>query len=161
MQPFVEISVTNNCEMDRTEGVFALKAIAANFVEALDRLRQQFPKHIVTVGGSCGTEAARVTYLNETYNGNMAIIWFDAHGDLNTPASSPSGHFHGMVLRTLLGNGPTSLVQHLRLPLMPKQVFLVGTRDLDVSITTLMKLTYLLPEARKLWRLQGSAFVPI
>ena len=59
------------------------------------------------------------------------MVWFDAHGDLNTPSSSPSGHFHGMVLRTLVGDGPPEYVAELRRPLQPKQIFLAGTRDLD------------------------------
>jgi len=59
------------------------------------------------------------------------VLWLDAHADLNTPASSPSGHFHGMALRALLGDGPDMLVDHLSRPLTPAQVFLVGTRDLD------------------------------
>ncbi|MEU0565103.1 arginase family protein [Nonomuraea sp. NPDC005983] len=33
------------------------------------------------------------------------VVWFDAHGDLNTPSSSPSGAFHGMVLRALTREG--------------------------------------------------------
>jgi arginase len=58
-------------------------------------------------------------------------VWFDAHGDLNSPATSPSGHFHGMVLRTLLGDGPHEYVDALARPLQPSQIFLAGTRDLD------------------------------
>jgi arginase len=50
---------------------------------------------VVTVGGTCGVEAAPVAYLNERYAGDLAIVWFDAHGDLNAPDTSPSGHFHG------------------------------------------------------------------
>ena len=86
---------------------------------------------VVTVGGTCGVEAAPVAYLNEQYDGDLAIVWFDAHGDLNAPATSPSGHFHGMVLRTLLGEGPHEYVGELRRPLRPAQLFLAGTRDLD------------------------------
>jgi arginase len=85
----------------------------------------------VTVGGTCGVEAAPVAYLNERYRGNLAVVWFDGHGDLNSPGTSPSGHFHGMVLRTLLGDGPHEYVSKLRRPLTPQQLFLAGTRDLD------------------------------
>jgi arginase family enzyme len=57
------------------------------------------------------------------------VVWFDAHGDLNTPSSSPSGAFHGMVLRNLLGTGfpEMSPSQALR----PSQVVLAGVRALD------------------------------
>jgi len=62
----------------------------------------------------------------------MALVWFDAHADLNTPESSPSGHFHGMPLRTLLGEGNASLLQHCFSFLKPEQLFLMGVRDLDL-----------------------------
>ena len=112
-------------------GVLGLSSIAARFRTALARLRESAPDVVVTVGGTCGVEAAPVAYLNERYAGDLAVVWFDAHGDLNTPSSSPSGHFHGMVLRTLLGDGPPEYVAELRRTLQPQQIFLAGTRDLD------------------------------
>ena len=112
-------------------GVLGLSSIAVRFRATLARLRASAPDVVVTVGGTCGVEAAPVAYLNERYAGDLAVVWFDAHGDLNTPSSSPSGHFHGMVLRTLLGDGPPEYVAELRRTLQPQQIFLAGTRDLD------------------------------
>ena len=100
-------------------------------MRALGSIRGAAPDRIVTVGATCGVELAPVAYLNERYAGDLAVLWLDGHADLNTPASSPSGHFHGMVLRTLLGEGPDALVRHMPRALDPRQVFLVGTRDLD------------------------------
>jgi arginase len=115
------------------DSVFALDVIGSRFIEALKLLRSKRPKRIFTVGGSCGTEAAPVSFLNEVHEGEMAVIWFDAHGDLNTPDSSPSGHFHGMVLRTLLGEGPEVFTKNISRPLVPNQIFLAGARDLDIK----------------------------
>jgi arginase len=115
----------------RVEGVNGLKSIAPRFRNAMARLRAESADRILTVGGTCGVEAAPVGYLNERYGGDLAVVWLDAHGDLNTPESSPSGNFHGMILRTLLGEGPAEYVSDLRRPLSPAQVFLAGTRDLD------------------------------
>jgi arginase len=117
--------------LERADGVVGLRSIAPRFRETLARIRTAAPEAIVTVGGTCGVEAAPIAYLNERYDGDLAIVWLDAHGDLNTPQSSPSGHFHGMVLRTLLGDGPAEYVGELRRPLRPEQVFLAATRDLD------------------------------
>ena len=117
--------------LERAGGVMGLHSIAPRFRETLARVRKAAPDAIVTVGGTCGVEAAPIAYLNERYDGNLAVVWLDAHGDLNTPQSSPSGHFHGMVLRTLLGDGPSELIGDLRRPLAPPQVFLAATRDLD------------------------------
>ena len=118
-------------ELHVRDGVLGLDSIASRFVRTLDYLRAVAPDTVITLGGTCGVEAAPVAYLNERYAGDLAVVWFDAHGDLNSPATSPSGHFHGMVLRTLLGDGPHEYVDALARPLQLSQVFLAGTRDLD------------------------------
>lgn len=57
------------------------------------------------------------------------MAWFDAHPDLNTPESSPSGADHGMVLRALLGDGDPAFSASPALE--PGRVTLVGTRAVD------------------------------
>ena len=81
----------------------------------------------ITIGGDCGVELAAVSHVAD--QGEVALIWFDAHADLNTPASSPSSCFNGMVLRTLLGDGAPGLVPARPVP--PGNVVLVGARELD------------------------------
>jgi arginase len=81
----------------------------------------------ITIGGDCGVGLAATAH--SIAEGDCAVLWLDAHADLNTPGSSPSGAFHGMVLRTLLGEGPDSLVPTVTLP--PSNVVLAGTRSLD------------------------------
>ncbi|MFI0351039.1 arginase family protein [Actinomadura sp. 9N407] len=83
----------------------------------------------ITVGGDCGVELEPVSAALARHGDALAVVWFDAHGDLNTPESSPSRAFHGMVLRTLLGQGPAELVPER--PLRPGQVVLAGARALD------------------------------
>jgi arginase len=129
--PFTTIDAPAAEALVVRDGILGLDSIAARFARTLAQLRAAAPDAVITVGGTCGIEAAPVAYLNERYQGDLAIVWFDAHGDLNTPASSPSGHFHGMVLRTLTGEGPREFVDALVRPLDPRQIFLAGTRDLD------------------------------
>ena len=81
---------------------------------------------VITIGGDCGVELAAV---ERVVGDDVAIIWLDAHPDLNTPESSPSGAFTGMVLRTLLGEGPAQLVPGT--PLRPSRVILAGARSFD------------------------------
>ncbi len=63
----------------------------------------------------------------------MGLLWIDAHGDMNTPATSPSGNIHGMPLAISLGEGHPELVKLLRFS--PKveaaRCALVGIRNLD------------------------------
>lgn len=88
---------------------------------------------IVTVGGDCGVELAPVQHALGRHPG-AAVVWFDAHPDLNSVDSSPSGAFHGMVLRTLLGDGPDELTAGAE-PLSASRVVLAATRSLDDAET--------------------------
>jgi arginase len=76
-----------------------------------------------------------------THHQPAGVLWVDAHGDFNTPDTSPSGNIHGMPLAALLGYGPTELVNVGRAgPLLrPDQVILIGVRDLDPEERLLLK----------------------
>ncbi|MBB5632451.1 arginase [Cryobacterium mesophilum] len=84
---------------------------------------------VVTIGGDCGVELAPVSHALAGHADDLALVWFDAHPDVNTPESSPSGAFHGMVLRTLLGDGFPSLVPDAPFP--SDRVVLAGARAFD------------------------------
>ncbi len=64
---------------------------------------------------------------------DVGLIWFDAHGDMNIPASSPSGNIHGMPLAHLLGRGDKDLSNILGChpAIKPENVALIGIRDID------------------------------
>ena len=66
-------------------------------------------------------------------HGRGGVVWIDAHGDLNTPETSPSGNVHGMVLAAALGHGGAAFAREgLTLPaLEPGRLALVGVRSLD------------------------------
>jgi arginase len=68
-----------------------------------------------------------------TRGGPGAVLWFDAHGDLNTPHTTPSGNVHGMPLAAALGRGgPEFESDAWTLPaLLPERVAVIGARELD------------------------------
>jgi len=71
----------------------------------------------------------------------IGLIWFDAHGDANTPETTPSGNIHGMSLAVSLGFGDHELV-HLggRAPkVQPRNTVLIGIRDLDAGERDFLK----------------------
>jgi arginase len=72
------------------------------------------------LGGCCCAHIGAVEGL-AARNGRLALVWLDAHGDLNTPESSPSGNLWGMPLRMLLDSGAVE----------PQDVILLGARNLD------------------------------
>ena len=65
--------------------------------------------------------------------GDLGVIWIDAHADMNTPSTSPSGNIHGMPLAILLGKGFSPLVNlgFEGAKIKPEKVALLGVRDLD------------------------------
>ena len=67
--------------------------------------------------------------------GRLKVLWFDAHADANTPASSPSGNLHGMPVACLLGHGPAQLTQlaGAAAALQAQQITLVGVRSVDAT----------------------------
>jgi len=79
-----------------------------------------------------GTVAGAAEHFNKKGK-RIGIIWLDAHGDMNTPESSPSGNVHGMPLASIMGNGPAELTEIAGIKPMvePRNVVLVGIRDLD------------------------------
>ena len=84
--------------------------------------------HALAAGSIAGA-AAHLASKGE----RLGVIWVDAHGDLNTPASSRSGNVHGMPLAALLGNGDKAMssIAGEQPALKSSDVALVGLRDLD------------------------------
>ncbi len=72
----------------------------------------------------------------------LGVVWVDAHADMNTPESSPSGNIHGMPLACLLGHGPEALTRGMISDgpaLNPEDVVVIGARDVDAREGTLVK----------------------
>src|SRR5262249_8596351 len=90
----------------------------------------------VTLGGDHSIAAGSVSGVAEFYrrkNQNVGLIWIDAHTDINTPETSPSGNVHGMPLAALLGLGPKELanIYDFSPKVKPENCVLVGVRDID------------------------------
>jgi len=78
------------------------------------------PERPLVLGGCCCSHVGAVRELARRH-GRIGVVWLDAHGDLNTPESSPSGNAWGMPLRMLIDAGDVQ----------PADVTLVGSRNLD------------------------------
>lgn len=72
---------------------------------------------------------------------NLGVIWFDAHGDINTPQTSPSGNIHGMPIAVLLGMGDETLtsIGGSDTFLKKENIVYIGSRDLDAGERTALK----------------------
>lgn len=107
----------------------SIRAVRAELRKALNEIPSD--GIAVTIGGDCGVELAAVGHAMRRSAGDLAVVWLDAHADLNTPRSSPSGTFHGMVLRTILGDGADGLVPVPAETLPMNRVVLAGVRACD------------------------------
>ena len=83
-------------------------------------LAADLPERPLVLGGDCCSHIGAVEGL-AARQGRMSLIWFDAHGDLNTPQTSPSGNTWGMPLRMIIDSGAVEA----------QDVALVGARNLD------------------------------
>ncbi|MFS0712560.1 arginase family protein [Microbacterium sp. 2P01SA-2] len=82
--------------------------------------------HSVVVGGDCGVAVPAIAH-SAARHPDLAVVWFDAHADLHTPESSPSGAFSGMALRAVFEAGPLS--PDAGVPV--DRVVLAGAREFD------------------------------
>lgn len=71
----------------------------------------------------------------------VGVLWFDAHGDMNTPESSPSGNIHGMPFAAILGRGATELthISGFAPKVHPEDCVLIGARDVDSTEAEIMR----------------------
>jgi arginase len=85
----------------------------------------------ITIGGDCSVELGAIGHVlsEDGARSQVAVVWFDAHPDIHSVESSDSKAFHGMVVRTLLGDGPARLVPPTPLP--PERLVLAGMRAPD------------------------------
>src|SRR3982074_496393 len=90
----------------------------------------------ISLGGDHSMAAGTVAGVAEFYrrqNQRIGLIWIDAHTDINTPDTSPSGNVHGMPLAALLGlfDSPLGNIYGWSPKVSPENVVLVGVRDID------------------------------
>ncbi|HMY71692.1 MAG TPA: arginase, partial [Blastocatellia bacterium] len=84
--------------------------------------------HSIAIGSVGGLSA-----FHRKRNEKVGVIWFDAHGDMNTPESSPSGNIHGMPFAAILGHGAQALthISGFAPKVEPEDCVLIGARSVD------------------------------
>ena len=113
------------------EGVKCLYDVVA----ACKALRQVVAQTIekgtpIVIGGDHSIALGSVAGSLE-HDANLGVVWFDAHADINTERTSPSGNAHGMPVAALMGLCSSALNDVATVRLKPQNMFWVGARDLD------------------------------
>ncbi|MBY0122844.1 arginase [Bacillus sp. S/N-304-OC-R1] len=98
---------------------------------------QAFP---LVLGGDHSIAIGTLAGVSKHYK-NLGVIWYDAHGDLNTAETSPSGNIHGMPLAVSLGMGHPLLtnVSGYAPKVKPENIVIIGARSLDEGEKVLIK----------------------
>ena len=114
----------------------------------------------LVIGGDHSLGLGSASGVGKCYD-DFGIIWLDAHADINTSETSPSGNIHGMPLSALMGMGSEELV-NVYAPgnkVNPQNVFLVGTRSLDEGEWELIEREKLSVYTMETIHLKGIGFV--
>lgn len=128
---FIEVPVSTDGPVIQENGILGYQPLLAQLNHMTALLQQLQPAKLLMAGGDCCADIGPVSYLNSRYAGDLALIWLDAHGDINSPDTSPSHLFQGMPVRCLLGECDPDFLACCASFLSPEQVILAGVHDLD------------------------------
>ncbi|KRD88223.1 arginase [Bacillus sp. Root147] len=138
----IEIALAERVHSDENTNLKNLKAVA----DASERLAQtvsdvitnkRFP---LVLGGDHSIAIGTLAGVSRHYK-NLGVIWYDAHGDLNTADTSPSGNIHGMPLAASIGIGDDALTRigGYTPKIKPENIVIIGARSLDEGEKELIK----------------------
>ncbi|AWI10961.1 MAG: arginase [Caldibacillus thermoamylovorans] len=127
---------------DPLTGLRNLEAVvqaSTKIADKVDKIMKEgsFP---LVLGGDHSIAIGTLAGISKYFK-RLGVIWFDAHGDLNTPETSPSGNIHGMPLAVSLGLGETTLTQigGYCPKIQPENIVIIGARSLDEGEKRLIK----------------------
>lgn len=115
-------------ERKTADGVLDRDVILAQTQAALNIVREVNPDRIVTLGGECSVSVVPFTYLAEKYDGDVAMVWIDAHPDITLPGDIYTG-YHAMAVTACMGLGEKEIISQLPARIDPSRILFVGLRD--------------------------------
>jgi arginase len=133
----VEIAETHTSGSENARYLTEITETCMRTAEAVVKTLEEGMTPLV-LGGDHSLAAGSVSGVAEFYRRQgqkIGVIWIDAHSDINTPETSPSGNVHGMPLAALLGLGPELLgnIFGYAPKISAENTVLVGVRDIDAT----------------------------
>lgn len=137
--PVEEVAVAepNGQALQLEGGILARGAVLEQARDARAKIDRHQPDRILVMGGDCGVDLAPFAYLSERYDGDLAVLWIDAHSDLFSKELIPNAHTH--VLRTLMGEGDQDFVSTVKSPIKAGNAMIAGWRKLPDSMPELQQ----------------------
>lgn len=138
-----DVEVHNDYGHKRDQGnlnhLAMVKEANENLYKKVDQVLEEgaFP---LILGGDHSIAIGSIKAVLNHYP-DLGVLWFDAHGDINTTETTPSGNIHGMPVATLMGQGSSQLLEigqkdHL---LKRENLVYIGSRDLDLGERQMMR----------------------
>lgn len=94
---------------------------------------------VLAIGGDHAISIGTIAGAAEAVDGNLGVIWIDAHADLNTHETSLSGNIHGVVSAAILGFGEKSLTNLVKTKIKKENILYIGLKDLDRAEIDLLR----------------------
>lgn len=134
-----------NARVEESTDTYNLKNLTS-VVETSKRLKEKVTEIMkedafpLILGGDHSISIGTIAAIGERHN-NLGVIWYDAHGDLNIPETSPSGNIHGMPLAVNLNIGHPLLtsIGTEASKIKPENIVIIGARDLDAGEKAFIK----------------------
>lgn len=123
----VPVVLPNSAALPLEAGIRGRAVLLEQLRAAQSIIDRHRPDRLVVLGGDCLVDLAPFAYLNERYDGDLAVLWVDAHPDIMTPADFE--HAHAMVLGILLGKGDPAFAEAVARPLLPSHVMYAGVHS--------------------------------
>ncbi|WP_322048244.1 arginase family protein [Paraburkholderia sp. J67] len=123
----VAVAPPDGRQLQIEDGIVGRSELLAQLRAAEACIARHQPERIAVLGGDCLVDLAPFAYLNERYEGELAVLWIDAHPDIMTPRDF--SHAHAMVLGNLLGEGDPDFTSAVRRPLRPSHVMYAGLNE--------------------------------
>lgn len=125
----VEIEAPNGKEKKITDGIYGKEEVLNGIKNAMQKITDENPDKIITIGGNCIVSQAPFDYLHGKYK-KLGIIWIDAHPDIST-AKDGYPNAHAMVLGSLLGYGESELSNLMKnKKFKSEEILYVGLQDI-------------------------------
>ena len=130
-QPVIRVDIAPPDGKDKTvaNGIYAENEVLAGIRNAMEKIAEESPDRIITIGGNCMVSLAPFDYLHGKYE-NVGIIWIDAHPDVST-VNDGYPNAHAMVMGSLMGHGAEQLSEQLKNGFFkPDELLYIGLQPL-------------------------------
>ena len=110
------------------DGVIDRDIIAKQTETAVSMLDVEQPDRIITLGGECSVSVVPFTWLARKYDGDVAVLWIDAHPDITLPGDVYPA-YHAMAVTAMMGKGDGQILSKLPARIPADRILFVGLRD--------------------------------